>query len=128
MKFQSTGSTSGGTKRVAEEEIIEVEDLAKRQFKPNASNDKSTVPPLNAFKKPQNNKPSSSGKSSLVNLVKRKVTNSTTSSTVTLPSKSNTESSASKVTAQTSTPVSQPSTNALSLLSGYDDSDSNESD
>lgn len=77
MKFQSSSCTSSGIKRVAEEEIIEVEDLAKKQYKPNENNDKpsASVPSGNSvshsFKKPQTNKPISATKSSIIMGIKR---------------------------------------------------------
>lgn len=124
VKFQNSVPISSATKRVAEEEIIEVEDLAKRQYKQNENNDQPSGSTVHTFKKPQISKPntatkSSLVKSSLVNLVKRKTPTATQVST---PN-----------TSQPKEPikvaVTQPTTaNALSLLSGYDDSDSNESD
>lgn len=130
VKFQSSSTISSGTKRVAEEEILEEENLAKHQYKSYNNDDKPIAQSTNA-KKTQTNKPNITIKSTLANLVKRKST-----ATVTSINKNNTASvetskNAIKDTLPTQMADNQPSTSigtALSLLSGYENSDSNESD
>lgn len=127
MKFH--GSNSSGGKRVAEEEIIEVEDMAIKQPKLDAKIEKKpTQLTTETFKKPQNNRIKAHHKSSLVNLVKRK-----SSITSTTTSDRSTTSTAIKlcetVSTKTVTPLlsslSSPSpspaavSNALSMLGGY---------
>lgn len=105
---------------MAEEEIIEVEDLASRKFKSIEEKPKE-VATSSIFKKPPATKVGSTSKSSLTNLVKRKVPpsatetkNASTTETKSTPSASN---------SNQSIVVRQPASSALSLLSGYDDSD-----
>lgn len=135
MKFRSS---SIGPKRVAEEEIIEVEDLAAKQQKLDQSaNKKVNQLSIGTFKKPQVNRNGPGQKSALANLVKRK-TATTATSTTSGPCTSTTSENSTKDDAVTSTTTgekpsaSKPATsttNALSLLSGYDNStDSDDSE
>lgn len=145
VKFQST--SNGGVKRVAEEEIVEVEDLAAKQQKTVFSDaaKKGSTLTIGSFKKPQPNRSALSQKSVLANLVKRKPNSTTTSaststsSTAEITHKATTESATSSSGSTTqakpsTTPAPAPtavvsnSTNGLSLLSGYDCSDSDESE
>lgn len=125
MKFRSSNS---GPKRVAVEEIIEVEDLAAKQQKLNDSaNNTEIEPKIGSFKKPQINRSGFVTKSSLANLVKRKPQTQTATS-ASGPSTSTTSGSSTKTDESTSKP-SASATNALSLLSGYDNNtDSDESE
>lgn len=143
VKFQ--GPKASGPKRVAEEVIIEVEDLAVSAKQQKLDDPVSTTKPIvnqtaiGIFKKPQPNRNGFSQKSSLANLVKRKTTVPATAtataiaSTVTAASETSTKtnSTSTGTTSSTST-VSKPmtsTTNALSLLSGYDNNtDSDDSD
>lgn len=150
VKFQA--AKSDGPKRVAEEVILEVEDLAAtataaKQQKMDGEATTSTKPIANqaavgTFKRPQVNRNGFSQKSSLANLVKPKARfTATATTTTTSPATSTvapvTETSiksdrpnASDTGSSTST-VSKPAntTNALSLLSGYDNNtDSDDSD
>lgn len=85
VKFQ--GAKSTGPKRVAEEVIIEVEDLAaqgkQQKLDDSAATAKSSVnqTTMGTFKKPQSNRNGFSQKSSLANLVKRKTTVTATATT-----------------------------------------------
>lgn len=97
---------------MAEEEIIEVEDLARRKFKSIEEKPKE-VATNSIFKKPTTTKVGSTSKSSLANLVKRKVPASATE----------TKNTSSASNSNQPTDMSQPISSALSLLSGYDDSD-----
>lgn len=135
MKFRSS---SIGPKRVAEEEIIEVEDLAaKKQKLDQSANKKVNQLSIGTFKKPQVNRNGPGQKSALANLVKRKTT-PTATSTTSGPCTSTTSENSTKDDAVTSTTTgekpsaSKPATsttNALSLLSGYDNStDSDDSE
>lgn len=127
VKFKSS-SSGAGTKRVAEEEIIEVEDLAKKQTKLNEIESKK----VDIFKKPALSKKSLGIKSSLANLVRRKepCTSTSTSSTSLTVDNSKSEGQnktileTMNVPAKLNPALNQPTTaktNALSLLSGYDD-------
>lgn len=83
-KIKFHGSSATGTKRVAEEEIIEVEDLAVKKHKPNNDSDKrSNQFTAGTFKKPQVSKIGLNQKSALANLVKRKTPATATTATVT---------------------------------------------
>lgn len=146
IKFH--GSSATGTKRVAEEEIIEVEDLAVKKHKPNNDSDKrSNQFTAGTFKKPQVSKIGLNQKSALANLVKRKTPATATTATVTAtttttatatatatvaaPSRNSqtSESTSSKPAPKPSTQTAPSAPNALSLLSGYDNySDSDESE
>lgn len=129
-------------KRVAEEEIIEVEDLAAKQTKldDEKGNSSGSQVSTSMFKRPTaTNRNGLNQKSAFANLVKRKST-TTTSTTTSEPSAKSSVSS--EITANnptgltattTSTPANgndAPKTNALSLLgSSYDNcTDSDESD
>lgn len=105
---------------MAEEEIIEVEDLASRKFKSIEEKPKE-VATSSIFKKPPAKKGASTSKSSLMNLVKRKVSPAATETKNTSIAATKSTSSASN--SNQSTAVSQPTSSALSLLSGYNDSD-----
>lgn len=105
---------------MAEEEIIEVEDLSSRKFKSIEEKPKE-VATSSIFKKPPATKVGSTSKSSLANLVKRKVPASATETKNT--STTVTQSTSSASNSNQLTAVSQPTSSALSLLSGYDDSD-----
>lgn len=136
VKFQ--GAKANGPKRVAEEVIIEVEDLAASAKQQKIDDPISTAKPIanqtsiGIFKKPQSNRNGLSQKSLLANLVKRKTT-VTATATATASSETSTKSNstATETTSSTST-ASKPTTsttNALSLLSGYDNNtDSDDSD
>lgn len=134
VKFH--GSSLGGVKRVAEEEIIEVEDLAAKQSKPNflVENDKKPSQPssIGLFRKPQTVRPGLGAKSSLAYLVKRKpvaATSTTTSAAATNNINVSTMETTTKKTPSLSTQPATSTTNALSLLGGYDsNSDSDASD
>lgn len=136
VKFQ--GAKTSGPKRVAEEVILEVEDLAASAKHQKLDDSVSTAKPIlnqtsiGTFKKPQTNRNGFSQKSSLANLVKRKTTATTTATaTTTTPTSetsTKTNSTSTETTSSTST-ASKPTTNALSLLSGYDNNtDSDDSD
>lgn len=145
LKFHK--SSSGGAKRVAEEEILEIEDFATKRTTPLSSAEQkpaqSTLS-IGTFKKPANARTGLSQKSSLANLVRRKPTNTTTSTSSSTNSISETVTAAKPPTNDTnpndtnnstkpsaSTSIAAPATNkpnALSLLSGYDCSDSDESE
>lgn len=138
VKFH--GSTVGGTKRVAEEEIIEVEDLAAKQAKPSIETSKTQSQlsiGLGTFKRPQTTRPALGAKSLLANLVKRKPI-ATISTTTSLTASTDTNVSTTETSTNKSLPApSKPAiavagastTNALSLLGGYDsNSDSDASD
>lgn len=147
-KIKFHGSSATGTKRVAEEEIIEVEDLAVKKHKPNNDSDKrSNQFTAGTFKKPQVSKIGLNQKSALANLVKRKTPATATTATVTAtttttatatatatvaaPSRNSqtSESTSSKPAPKPSTQTALSAPNALSLLSGYDNySDSDESE
>lgn len=105
---------------MAEEEIIEVENFANRKLKLIDEKPKE-IATSSIFKKPSATKISSTSKSSLANLVKRKVPPSATETKNTLTTETKSTSSASNSNQPTA--VSQPTSSALSLLSGYDDSD-----
>lgn len=144
VKFQ--GAKTSGPKRVAEEVILEVEDLAASAEKQQKFDDSVTaVKPIvnqtaiGTFKKPQTSRNGFSQKSLMANLVKRK-TSATATATVTTPTApamaataapentTKTSSTSTETTSSTST-VAKPTTNALSLLSGYDNNtDSDDSD
>lgn len=140
MKFQ--GPKTSGPKRVAEEVIIEVEDLAAASAKQQKFDESVSVArpvasqtAIGTFKKPQINRNGFSQKSSLANLVKRKTTATATSTAATTATTGTSETST-KTPNPTNTVstsgASKPTTNttnALSLLSGYDNySDSDDSD
>lgn len=133
MKFRSASS---GSKRVAEEEIIEVEDLGSKQPKLNESANKTvSQSAIGTFKKPQINRGGFGQKSSLANLVKRKSTSTATATSgasSTTASGSSTKNDTTSSTVAVKPSVDKPatsSTNALSLLSGYDNyTDSDESE
>lgn len=144
VKFQ--GAKTSGPKRVAEEVILEVEDLAASAKQQKLDDTVPAVKPIanqttfGSFKKPQNRN-GFSQKSSLANLVKRKTTatvtatatapTATATATATSTSGTPTDSTNEVLSTGTST-ASKPTTNttnALSLLSGYDNySDSDNSD
>lgn len=147
LKFHNIGT--GGAKRVTEEEIIEIEDFATKRTKPfTSAEQKPTQSTLSvgSFKKPVTVRMGLSQKSSLANLVKRKSTTTTTSASlnanpVRIPesisaAKSPTNDTNSIDTSNPSKPSASPSPaalvqskpNALSLLSGYVCSDSDESE
>lgn len=139
VKFQ--GAKTAGPKRVAEEVIIEVEDLAAsaKQQKLDESAASTTKPmgnqsAIGTFKKPQTNRNGFSQKSSLANLIKRKTptTATATATTATTVITETPDSTNSTVTASNTSTAAKPptnTTNALSLLSGYDNySDSDDSD
>lgn len=127
---------------MAEEVIIEVEDLAASAKQQKLDDTTSTAKPtvnqsaIGTFKKPQTNRNGFSQKSSLANLVKRKtpgVATSTATATATTPTATSETSTkpiaTSTDTASSTSTTSKPTTNALSLLSGYDNNtDSDESD
>lgn len=129
MKFHS-GAGGVGVKRVAEEEIIEVEDLGAKQPKSSKESEKrSGQLSIGSFKKPVG----LGQKFSLANLVKRKTTSASSissSSFGTSTDATNTETNVNKPTNSVSSSQPAPSKpNALSLLSGYDntsDSDGSE--
>lgn len=136
VKFRGSSS---GTKRVAEEEIIEVEDLSAKQQKVDDTTSKTgSQLTIGTFKKPQINRNALGQKSSLANLVKRKTPSTATSTstfltsgtTKTATAAATTTSSIETVSKSPAAPKSASSTpNALSLLSGYDnntDSDDSE--
>lgn len=147
VKFQ--GAKTSGSKRVAEEVILEVEDLAASAEKQQKFDDSVTaVKPIvnqtaiGTFKKPQTSRNGFSQKSLMANLVKRKtpatatVTATTTTTEPAMPATATSEnttktsSTRTETTSSTST-VAKPTTNALSLLSSYDnntDSDDSDSD
>lgn len=133
VKFRSSNS---GPKRVAEEEIIEVEDLSGKLRKVDDTSDRiESRLSIGTFKKPQINR--SGQKSTLANLVKRKTTataTATTTSTATVTSKptNNGETTSSAIPPSVNLIAPKPisnTSNGLSLLSGYDnntDSDDSE--
>lgn len=123
VKFK-TPASSGGVKRVAEEEILEVEDLAKKPHKSDEIEVKSaSKPPVNICKSAPTAKIGLSSKATLANLVRRKPASTTISTPV------NTVAAATQSSTTTASKPATSNSNALSLLSGYDnDSDSNESD
>lgn len=112
---------------MAQEEIIEVEDLAK---KPHKSDVFVEPKPLTkpSIAKPSNTKIGFNSKASLVNLVKRKPAATVSSTSATATTTTNVSNAANTKTPSEPRPAAS-SLNALSLLSGYDDgSDSSESD
>lgn len=130
VKFHGSGGSSG-LKRVAEEEIIEVEDLAAKQTKPSIETDKkSSQFSMGSFKKPQTNRIGLGQKSSLANLVKRKPiapTSTATSATATKNASVTATETVANIpsSAPTAAPLQQAAkaasiTNALSLLGRYD--------
>lgn len=136
VKFQV--AKTNGPKRVAEEVIVEVEDMAETAAKQQKFDDATPAAKpiqnkiaIGSFKKPQINRNGFSQKSSLANLVKRKSAVTATATTATLTSETST-----KISSTTSTEISSSAskptattTNALSLLSGYDNcTDSDDSD
>lgn len=157
MKFHNRPTTSG-TKRVASEEIIEIEDLAKRSFKKDDEGDATErAEVINNSKKISGNDSNASAKLGIAiknvkppsstsisvgglsssrnlmkNLVKKKPAETVTSSTLNSVgvSESSTNTTENNKSLATSTNInSNSSGNALSLLAGYDDdSDSNNSD
>lgn len=147
VKFQ--GAKTSGPKRVAEEVIIEVEDLAASAKQQKLDESATAAKPIGnqaaigTFKKPQTNRNGFSQRSALANLVKRKTT-ATATATATIPATATTATTATSETttkspnptnavttlgASTATKPTTNTTNALSLLSGYDNySDSDDSD
>lgn len=136
VKFQA--AKTNGPKRVAEEVIVEVEDMAETAAKQQKFDD---APPaakpienkitIGSFKKPQTNRNGFSQKSALANLVKRKpaVTATATAATVTSEISTKTSSITSTETSSSTSKPTATTTNALSLLSGYDNcTDSDDSD
>lgn len=131
VKFHSGSAGSSGLKRVAEEEIIEVEDLAAKQSKPSIDTEKkSTQFSIGSFKKPQTNRIGLGPKSSLANLVKRKpITSTSTATSATATNNASVAATATVANKPSPSPTSAPlqpaakaasTTNALSLLGGYD--------
>lgn len=117
VKFHNS-SASNAKKRIAEEEIVEVEDLASKQAKVNQ-------PTSSGFKKPQNIRNGLNSKLLLSNLVRRKPAASST-----CPSESSVKLSTSLTKAESNEPSSsssQPPASGLSLLSSYS-SNSNSDD
>lgn len=133
-------------KRVAEEEVLEIEDLSKKQFKP--SEPKKPNEPLGLqFKRPAAAK-SIGIRASMANLVKRKTPSTATTTLSDSTSVSNATDSngqamnaradnapatsqAAKIasaSASTAPILTTNKPNALALLGSYADSDSNESD
>lgn len=135
IKFQNKSSGSG-IKRVAAEEVLEIEDLSTKQFKPNENPKTATNLGLATFAKPAPKKPILSNKASLANLVKRKTpATSTSTDSAHATSVSNNSSNASNSSAPSASIQSSNTAvttsnkpNALSLLGSYNDSDSNDSD
>lgn len=127
--------TGTGVKRVAEEEVLEIEDLSKKQFKPNEPKNTINQTAL-TFKKPAVTK-SLGIKASMANLVKRKAPPTATTTTSDSANAGTATTSNIQATPPTATASASASTtpilttnkpNALALLGGYNDSDSNDSD
>ncbi|XP_055318782.1 splicing factor YJU2 [Sitodiplosis mosellana] len=121
VKFHGSGGSV--VKRVAEEQIIEVEDLAAKQSKPTIDTEKkSSQFSLGTFKKPQTSRIGFGQKSSLANLVKRKSVTPTSTTTSVTVTKNTSVSTTEAVVDKPSPPPAKvtSTTNALSLLGGYD--------
>lgn len=141
MKFHGQ-SSSGGTKRVASEEIIEIEDLAKRsrdddgdvtsrggsndvpaKSQPTDESIRKPAEMLTKFAKPMNISVGamSNGRNALKNLVKRKTVEKAETAPST-PANSSSTSVSIASNSGTSATNSKPLASGLSLLAGYDDS------
>lgn len=153
VKFHGQSSSGGGNKRVASEEIIEIEDLAKRSRDDDGEENNSTNDaPAKAlltdeivrkpsesttkFAKPMNISVGamSNGRNSLKNLVKRKTVSATPASAVSSTSTSTVVSSTATShpdpieNDKKPTSNNTPTPSGLSLLAGYDDDSSGSDD